>query len=245
MYFAKNDLDPEHAETRNIFQQLLKENIAKEMEKQVDIKMFRDQILVDNKPLISKIRIPSHVDILRMSHKEVEDARATKVMPAAEHGEQGSEYYAYVQKVQSAADVNKGLCKLKLKHGDATHISCAYRLQDADGPFNQEGLDDAEHGAGHTILKSLKAKGLQNIAVFIIRYYGGVKLGPRRFKIIETLTAKSISMYQVKSKEKRQRAFHAGSQESIESTLSALSFQHEEEDLTASETEEFQSVESN
>ena len=128
-----------------------------------------------------------------MTPTEIEQARAIKLLHASEHEEQNSEYYAYVQKVHLPSDVNKGLRKLKIKHDDPMHISCAYPLQDADGPFNQEGLDNDEHGAGRTIVNDLKSKDVINIAVYVVRYYGGIRLGPHHFKIIQNLTASAIS----------------------------------------------------
>ena len=45
--------------------------------------------------------------------------------------------------------------------------------------------DDGEHGAGYRLLNALKAINIQNMAVFIVRRYGGVHLGPQRHKIME------------------------------------------------------------
>ena len=106
-----------------------------------------------------------------------------------------------------------------------THISCAYRLEGATGPYLQEGYDDKEHGAGRAILSTLKKASVQAIAVYVVRYYGGIQLGPRRYAILRELTDAAISTYQRRAREKRARLFRADSQESLDSVLSALSFQ--------------------
>ena len=45
--------------------------------------------------------------------------------------------------------------------------------------------DDGEYGAGYRLLKVLQDAHLNNIAVFLIRHYGGQHLGPDRHRIME------------------------------------------------------------
>ena len=47
---------------------------------------------------------------------------------------------------------------MRIKHGDATHVTAAYRLENSKGPYNQGFVDDQEHGAGWRILEVLKEK---------------------------------------------------------------------------------------
>ena len=83
--------------------------------------------------------------------------------------------------MSSIDQVNKAYQKLRIKYADATHISCAYHLQNPDGPTDQEAIDDGDYGIGRTILKSLKAKDCYELAVFVVRYYGNVHLGEMTF----------------------------------------------------------------
>ena len=200
--------------------------------------MQKQCIIVDNEPLRTNIVIPTNSDVLRMNSTEVEEAPAIKLLPVANHKEQTSEYYAYIHKIRSVSNVNKGLLKSKIKHGDATYISCAYHLEGAKGPFGQEGYNDKEHGVGRTILQVIKNKQVQNVAVYIIQYYGGVRLGPHRFKMLQEMMVNLILMYQRKSKERHQRVFLAGSQDSINSTLSVMSFQNPDQDVDISDAED-------
>ena len=233
LIFVKEDLDPEAAERRNYLQMLRKENNALDEEdekKLTQLKIYKDNIIANNEPVVKHIHSPQVADMLRMTDEEIQEVRAVKVVAAEEHTEKGSEYYTYVQKVKTSKEVQKGLLKIRLKHGDATHVSVGYRLDGATGPYRQEGHDDKEYGAGRTILKVLKQKELVNIAVFVVRYYGGVKLGGRRYKILESLTEASLITYQRKAKERRTRQFRANSQDSIQSNYSALSYQEGEPD---------------
>ena len=63
----------------------------------------------------------------------------------------------------------------KKKYHDARHVCYAYRL----GPNLWRTKDDGEpHGtAGAPILRSIDARGLDNILVVVVRYFGGTLLG--------------------------------------------------------------------
>lgn len=44
--------------------------------------------------------------------------------------------------------------------------------------------DDGETGAGDTMLYLLQRANVMNVCVVVTRWFGGVKLGPDRFRII-------------------------------------------------------------
>ena len=62
-------------------------------------------------------------------------------------------------------------------HAKATHRVCVLRLADTNDPYKQDYVDDGEFGGGRCILKFLTERDLTNKAIFIVRFYGGVKLG--------------------------------------------------------------------
>ena len=140
-----------------------------------------------------------------------------------EHTENDSDYYTYVQKVKTMDDVQRGYLMCRFRHGDATHISYAYRLNEANGPFHQEGIDDEEHGVGCTILDKLKSMAAVNIAVFVVRYYDRKQLGKRRFKILEQLTQRGLAIYHEKVKDRSSRLEWSSSQASLDLITSLTS----------------------
>ena len=231
LYFLDRDMDPEEAERRCYIRDLHKENKAEDLKLKIQVR--RDKHMVNNKLVTKQVHSPTPTELLKMSPNKKETVMNAKLIAVEEHQEQGSEYYTYVQKVKTFDDVQHGLLKLRIKHGDATHVSCGYRLESAVGPFNQEGHDDKEIGAGRIILKVLKDKGLKNVCIYVVRYYGGIRLGPRRYKILQMLSEAAIATYTFKSRERHQRLFRADSQESILSQISALSYdkQSQEEDV--------------
>ena len=169
--------------------------------------MNKGNIMVNNEIVKKKLVPPTVPDILRLTDEELQQIRATKLIAADEHVEKGFEYYSYIFKVKTVKDVKRGMFKARIKHGNATHVSCVYRLEGVIGPYNQEGHDDKEPGTGRTILDVIKKQGLQNICVIIVCYFGGTKLGRRRFDILRDLTFLAISAYNKKARELRARQF--------------------------------------
>lgn len=91
--------------------------------------------------------------------------------------EKGSKFLAYAHPVSSEEEVKIQVGLLKKKFYDARHHCFAYRL-DPDGK-RFRAFDDGEpnHSAGDPILGQIKSKGITNVLVVVVRYFGGVKLG--------------------------------------------------------------------
>lgn len=91
--------------------------------------------------------------------------------------EKGSEFIAYAFPVQSIEDVKKALNQLKQTHSKAVHFCYAYRLG-FDGKTIKCSDDGEPAGsAGKPIQNQLLSKNLTNIAVVVVRYFGGTLLG--------------------------------------------------------------------
>ena len=195
LYFVENNLDQEAAESRKVYRDLVKENKQDSDVQKLRIQLRGDKLIVNNTIVEKHIHSPTVQEILKITDEDKGRVMNAKLIPTKEYQEQNSDYYTYIQKVAVPSQVQDGLLKLCLKHGDATHVSCAYRLENATGPFNQEVHDNKEYGAGRTILNVIKKKGLKNICIYIVRYFGRNRLGRRRFKILEMLTDSAISTY--------------------------------------------------
>ncbi len=93
-----------------------------------------------------------------------------------EYIEKKSRFIGYLFDCKTALDVEKSLTELKKQHKKATHICYAYSLKT---PFLEKAVDDGEPGgtAGRPILSVIQKKGKTDVAVFVVRYFGGIKLG--------------------------------------------------------------------
>lgn len=87
-----------------------------------------------------------------------------------------SKFIAYGFEVETVEQIEKLKKDLEKEHKKATHICYAYTLS---SPFQEKCNDDGEpHGtAGRPILNVLQKQNRQNFIVFVVRYFGGIKLG--------------------------------------------------------------------
>ena len=233
-YYIDNNQTESQKELRMFYKDLQKENAQQNEDEKLTIKMQRGQLVVNNNMIKAAVTPPTNADILRMTDKQTEKARAYKLYSGPEHMEKGSEYFSFAFK---AHNVQVAYDKIRVKYADATHISCAYRLENPIGPFRQQAIDDGDYGVGRSILKALKAKDFMNTGIFIVRYFGGVHLGKRRFDIVDFLTDRALSAMVTKIEQKRRRGLRQNSQTSISSAVSISSLTEEVNDPNGTEAQ--------
>ncbi|KAK4169052.1 ribosomal protein S5 domain 2-type protein [Cladorrhinum sp. PSN259] len=68
----------------------------------------------------------------------------------------------------------------------ATHNITAWRIRGANGTSFQDCDDDGETAAGGRLLHLMQLMDLWDVMVVVTRWYGGQKLGPRRFALINS-----------------------------------------------------------
>ena len=86
-----------------------------------------------------------------------------------------SKFIGIIIPIESIRDVKDNLIKLKNEYKNATHYCYAYKLLNDKG-FSDDG--EPNKTAGIPILKIIESNGLVNVLVVVIRYFGGIKLGP-------------------------------------------------------------------
>ena len=185
--------------------------------------MLKGKLLVNNSVVKQKVLPPSSTDALRLTKSELETVQAVKLIKGGEHTEKGFEFYVYAAKARSVDDVRKAYMKMRVKYGEATHISCGYQLSKPNGPFEQEGIDDKEFGCGRIIMEKLAACDITELAVFIVRIYRGVHLGARRFEIFKDMTQKGADAWFKFLTKKASRSQRVNSQDSLKFLTSQLS----------------------
>ncbi|MFH1852504.1 MAG: YigZ family protein [Candidatus Neomarinimicrobiota bacterium] len=94
--------------------------------------------------------------------------------------EKRSEFIGIIVPCESQQEFSDDLKRLKKEFHDASHICWAYRLRLSTGP--EELSSDAGEPtgtAGLPLLNALRSAEIENGVVFVIRYFGGTKLGKR------------------------------------------------------------------
>nr|XP_032522015.1 protein IMPACT-like [Danaus plexippus plexippus] len=117
--------------------------------------------------------------------------------PEITHGEvivdRKSSFQGHAAKVYSIEDINLVLAKLKQnkKIQNATHNMYAYRIV-TDKLTLQDCDDDGESHAGGRMLHLMNILDQRNTLVVVSRWYGGIQLGPDRFRHINNATRQVI-----------------------------------------------------
>ena len=94
------------------------------------------------------------------------------------YNEKGSTFSALAIPVSDVAEVKTNLHQLKEQYPDANHICYGYRIKEGDrvDEFSTD-AGEPKGSSGIPILNVLKRKHLVNVVIFVIRYFGGSKLG--------------------------------------------------------------------
>ncbi len=85
-----------------------------------------------------------------------------------------SKFIAYDYEIETKEDIKKILEELRKEHKKASHIPYAYLLS------NTAGKNDDKEPSGTSampIYQNLERQKQTNRAIFVVRYYGGTKLG--------------------------------------------------------------------
>ena len=86
-----------------------------------------------------------------------------------------SKFIGVIIPIESLDDVKDNINKLKEEYKNATHYCYAFKLINDKG-FSDDG--EPNKTAGIPILNVIEGNNLVNVLVVIIRYFGGIKLGP-------------------------------------------------------------------
>ena len=106
----------------------------------------------------------SYVTILKVSTGEFKD--------------RGSKFFAFLHPIESLDTYKSKLQYYKLLHPKACHVCSAFRLI-INGELNEYSSDDGEPrgSSGIPILNSIKRNHIINVGIYVVRYFGGNKLG--------------------------------------------------------------------
>lgn len=124
----------------------------------------------------------------------------------------GSRFIAYAYPVGAESEVKAIVDRLRAEHHGARHHCFSYRIAKVEdtlgGPtLTKDGIwranDDGEPSgtAGRPILGQIDSKGLQNVLVVVVRYFGGILLGvPGLIRAYKSATADALDKAQIVEK---------------------------------------------
>ncbi len=95
----------------------------------------------------------------------------------AEFKDKGSRFIAFVYPVSTIDEFKIILANLKKEHPKAVHHCFAYRIGFDKNTFRVSDDGEPSGTAGKQILGQIDSKEITNIAIIVVRYFGGILLG--------------------------------------------------------------------
>ena len=91
--------------------------------------------------------------------------------------DRGSRFLALAYPVSSEEEIKDIVQSLKAKYHDARHHCYAWRLGLSGASFRSSDDGEPSGSAGKQILGRLESRGLSDVLVVVVRWFGGIKLG--------------------------------------------------------------------
>lgn len=104
-----------------------------------------------------------------------------------------SQFVGVAVKAHSVQEVRDAYVGVMQRYPASDHTIMAYALKEK-GKLKQGGCDDREYGASTRIKKLIFEAKAKNVAIFVLRSFGGVHLGFDRFKAIEKVAQEAIQL---------------------------------------------------
>jgi len=98
--------------------------------------------------------------------------------------------------ITSPSQARSEIQKLLANNGelrDASHNITAWRVQGDQGGVIEEHNDDGESGGGRHILGLMQSSNVVGVLVVVTRWYGGIMLGPDRWRIMSQVARDALS----------------------------------------------------
>ena len=107
--------------------------------------------------------------------------------------DQGSRFIALAYPVESEAEVKSLMEAARKEYHDARHHCVAYRLGCGGELWRASDDGEPSGSAGRPILGQIDSAGLSDVAVIVVRYFGGIKLGiPGLIRAYKSATADAL-----------------------------------------------------
>lgn len=108
----------------------------------------------------------------------MDDTYKTIAVPAeGTYTEKRSKFLAFAFPVSTVEEVKAIQERMQKEYYDARHVCYAYMLGPERKEFRANDNGEPSGTAGKPILGQINSNGLTDIAIFVVRYFGGIKLG--------------------------------------------------------------------
>lgn len=115
--------------------------------------------------------------------------------------DKGSRFISMAYPVETEDEVKAILDSLRKEYHDARHHCYAYRIGCNGERFRANDDGEPSGSSGRPILGQIDSKGLSDVLVVVVRYFGGIKLGvPGLIRAYKTATADALEQNETVTK---------------------------------------------
>lgn len=116
----------------------------------------------------------------------------------AEFKDRGSKFFGFCFPINTMDEFKTELKKIKDKHPKAVHFCSAYRIGFDGNSFRASDDGEPSGSAGKPILRQIDSNNLTNVAVVVVRYFGGTLLGiPGLINAYKTTAALALQFVEI------------------------------------------------
>lgn len=112
-----------------------------------------------------------------MSQLKSDEYYTVKQAGEALHSAKASRFLAYAFPVLNRDDIKNELNKLKELHPKANHHCYAWKLGLTENEYRTNDDGEPSGSAGKPIYGQIRSKGVTNVLIVVVRYFGGTLLG--------------------------------------------------------------------
>ena len=143
----------------------------------------------------------SDIIIISNPNSQLNTYKTIEKPSQAEFKDRGSRFIAYAFPIQTVDNFKKRLKELKEEHSKAVHHCFAYRMGVDGNNFRSNDDGEPSGSAGKPILGQIDGRNLTNVAVVVVRYFGGTLLGvPGLINVYKTATSLALQLTPIAEK---------------------------------------------
>lgn len=176
---------------------LQKDNDTRPPHLRQEIKVIGDNISIDGQIQEVEVIPPKPLDLFLNPTQQEKVDQINETISETEPSEMlKSHFIGLATEVHSIKEVNLAYKAVAQRFPSAGHIMVAYGLKDSSsGKVKIGHCDDREYGGGLAIRKMMAENSIRDMAMFVVRLYGGVHLGGNRFKTISSVAKQAVDKY--------------------------------------------------
>ena len=170
-------------------------NKTKPKEERVPFYFQGADLFVGGKKVKEPVTPPSRASMLTISPKQQESLDTISFEQLAYEERDGSKFFGYAVRVYNISLIKKLYTRMRKMHLAANHIMLAYCVETPEDLAKcvEGSCSDGESHGDVVLARLLETIAMKNVAVFIVRYFGGTPLRGLRLKLIGDCARKALN----------------------------------------------------